>query len=112
MEHTKAYQEFKKNGNTKFVRYSEGAEMYHMSVSKFMQMAKDAKAIYKLGQLVLVNLKIFDEENISYHVAAGHIDEELLTELMTAILDNTYDNDEALKLKLFNAISIEEQFYE
>lgn len=61
MEHTKAYQEFKKNGNTKFVRYSEGAEMYHMGVSKFMQMAKDAKAIYKLGQLVLVNLKIFDE---------------------------------------------------
>lgn len=50
MEHTKAYQEFKKNGNTKFVRYSEGAEMYHMSVSKFMQMAKDAKAIYKLGR--------------------------------------------------------------
>lgn len=33
MEHTKAYQEFKKNGNTKFVRYSEGAEMYNMSVS-------------------------------------------------------------------------------
>ena len=61
MEHTKTYQEFKKNGNTKFVRYSEGAEMYHMSVSKFMQMAKNAKAIYKLGQLVLVNLKIFDE---------------------------------------------------
>lgn len=26
MEHTKTYQEFKKNGNTKFVRYSEGAE--------------------------------------------------------------------------------------
>lgn len=32
MEHTKAYQEFKKNGNTKFVRYSEGAEMYHMGM--------------------------------------------------------------------------------
>ena len=27
MEHTKAYQEFKKNGNTKFVRYSDGAEL-------------------------------------------------------------------------------------
>ena len=61
MEHTTAYQEFKKNGNTKFVRYSEGAEMYHMGVSKFMQRAKDAKAIYKLGQLVLVNLKIFGQ---------------------------------------------------
>ena len=47
MEHTKAYQEFKKNGNTKFVRYSEGAEMYHMSVSKFMQMAKDIQGVNK-----------------------------------------------------------------
>lgn len=51
MEHTKAYQEFKKNSNTKFVRYSEGAEMYHMGVSKFMQMAKDAKAIYHHTEL-------------------------------------------------------------
>lgn len=48
MEHTKAYQEYKKNGNTKFVRYSEGAEMYHMSVSKFMQMAKDARVLILL----------------------------------------------------------------
>lgn len=29
MEHTKTYQEFKKNGNTKFVRYSEGAEQFN-----------------------------------------------------------------------------------
>ena len=43
-------------------------EMYHMSVSKFMQMAKDAKAIYKLGQLVLVNLKIFDEYIETFHI--------------------------------------------
>lgn len=42
--------------------------MYHMSVSKFMQMAKDAKAIYKLGQLVLVNLKIFDEYIETFHI--------------------------------------------
>ncbi len=68
MEHTKAYQEFKKNGNTKFVRYSEGAEMYHMGISKFMQMAKDAKAVYKLGQLVLVNLNIFDEYIETFHM--------------------------------------------
>ena len=61
MEHTKAYQEFKKNGNTKFVRY-------HMGISKFMQMAKDAKAVYKLGQLVLVNLNIFDEYIETFHI--------------------------------------------
>ena len=68
MEHTKAYKEYKKNGNEKFVRYSEGAEMYHMGLSKFMQMAKDAKAVYKLGQLVLVNLKIFDEYLETFHI--------------------------------------------
>ena len=50
------------------IQHSEGAEMYHMSVSKFMQMAKDAKAIYKLGQLVLVNLKIFDEYLETFHI--------------------------------------------
>ena len=77
MEHTKTYQEFKKNGNTKVVRYSEGAEMYHMSVSKFMQMAKDAKAIYKLGQLVLVNLKIFDGYIETFHI----VDDEFYKEV-------------------------------
>lgn len=45
----------------KFVRYSEGAQMYHMSQSKFMQLAKDAKACYKISQLVLVNTEILDE---------------------------------------------------
>ena len=34
----------KKTNNKRFVRYTEGAEMYSMSVSKFMQLAKDAKA--------------------------------------------------------------------
>ena len=48
----------KKTNNKRFVRYSEGAEMYSMSVSKFMQLAKDAKACYKVNQLVLVNLDI------------------------------------------------------
>ena len=42
--------------------------MYHMSVSKFMQMEKDVKALYKLGQLVLVNLKIFDEYIEIFHI--------------------------------------------
>ena len=43
-----------KNGK-RFVRYKEGAEMYSMCQSKFEQMAKDAKAIYKVDKLVLVN---------------------------------------------------------
>jgi len=45
-----------------------------------------------------------DMENISYHVAAGRIDKNLLLEIITAQLANDYDN-EALKLKIFNAIT-------
>ena len=44
-------------------------------------------------------------EKISYQVAAGEIDKDLLLEIMTAIMAETYDYDEALKLKIFNAIS-------
>ena len=51
----------KKVNRDKFVRYEEGANMYHMGLSKFQQLAKDAKACYKLNQLVLVNLEILDE---------------------------------------------------
>ena len=61
MEHTKTYLDYKKKANEKFVRYDEGAEMYHMGISKFMQIAKDAKACYKIGQMVLVKLEIIDE---------------------------------------------------
>lgn len=43
-------------------------------------------------------------ENISYHVAAGKIDKELLHKIMTAIMDGTYDIDEELKLEILNAI--------
>ena len=52
----------------KFVRYSDGAEMYHVSVSTFMQWAKDAKACYKVKQLVLVKLEIIDEYLEAFHI--------------------------------------------
>ena len=45
--------------NKKFVRYKEGAELYSMCQSKFEQMAKEAKAIYKVDKVVLVNCEIF-----------------------------------------------------
>ena len=43
-------------------------------------------------------------ENISYHVAAGKINKELLHRIMIAILDGTYEIDEELKLEILNAI--------
>lgn len=50
-----------KTKQKRFVRYKEGAEIYSMCQSKFEQMAKDAKAIYKVDKLVLVNCDIFEE---------------------------------------------------
>lgn len=43
-------------------------------------------------------------ENISYQVAAGKINKELLQRILSAIMNNTYDSDEELKLDIFNAI--------
>lgn len=43
-------------------------------------------------------------ENVSYQVAAGKIDKELLHRIMTAIIDGTYEMDEELKLDIYNAI--------
>lgn len=50
-----------KEDRRKFVGYAEGAKMYGMGLSKFQELAKDAKACYKVGQMVLVNLEIIDE---------------------------------------------------
>ena len=50
-----------KANRKKFVRYKEGAELYSICQSKFEQMAKDAKAIYKIDKVVLVNCEIFEE---------------------------------------------------
>lgn len=52
----------------KFVRYKEGANLYSMSQSKFEQMAKDAGAIYKLNELVLVNMEVFDDYLESFRI--------------------------------------------
>ena len=49
---------------------------------------------------------IRESENISYHVAAGNITKELLGEWMAAVLRGEED-DEELKLKIYNAIARE-----
>ena len=56
------------------------------------------------GYLRSINAFIRESENISYHVAAGNISKELLGEWMDAVLSGTEDS-EALKLKIFHAIS-------
>lgn len=44
-------------------------------------------------------------ENISYHVAAGKINKNLLCKIMEAVMNGTYNTDEELKLEIYHAIS-------
>ena len=56
------------------------------------------------GYLRSVEAFILESENISYHVAGGSISKELLGEWIVAVLRGIED-DESLKLKIFNAIN-------
>ena len=44
-------------------------------------------------------------ENISYHVAAGKINKDLLRRIIDAVMDGTYEMNEELKLDIYNAIN-------
>lgn len=59
------------------------------------------------GYLGIAQTFLAKTENISLNVAAGKIDKDLLYKIMTAIMNDTYERDEELKLEICNAISKE-----
>ena len=63
MEATREKYDYKKakERKKKFVRYKEGAELYSMGMTKFQEISKEAGAVYKVGQLCLVNTDVLDE---------------------------------------------------
>ena len=44
----------------KFVRYKEGAERYSLGLTKFQALAKEAKSVYKIDVVALVNCELFE----------------------------------------------------
>ena len=73
-------------------------------------------AITLCAQMLLLNGYLYcsghfirEMENISYHVAAGNIDKDLLHEIITAVIKGD-ENDEGLKLKILHAIAGDEGF--
>jgi death on curing protein len=69
-------------------------------------------AISLSAQFLLLNGYVFvagrfirEMENISYHVAAGRIEKDLLHDIIDAVIHDEMD-DEALKLRILEAISI------
>jgi death-on-curing protein len=56
------------------------------------------------GYLFCIERFLHEMENISYHLAAGRIEKELLAELIHSVLLNEEDFCEELKLKLLLSI--------
>lgn len=68
-------------------------------------------AISLCAQMLLINGYTFitefcfHMENISYHVASGAIDKDLLRDVFVAVLSGNMDSDEELKFRIFMAVS-------
>ena len=81
---------------TKFHCFQDGNKRIAISLG--------AQFLLLNGYLFVVRRFIREMENISYHVAAGSIDKDLLQEIVCAVINDAMD-DESLKLKIINAIS-------
>jgi len=57
------------------------------------------------GYLFCLNRFITEMENITYHLAAGLIEKDLLQRIIHSIIENERDYDEALKLEILTIIS-------
>ncbi len=53
----------------KFVRYQEGAALYSIGLTKFQELAKEAKAVYKIEKVALVNCEIFEKYLETFRIA-------------------------------------------
>jgi hypothetical protein len=93
-EFTDALKDCVEMGNFKYAVYTD--KIYG---SIFREKAKEYRKIYCTSRF------LHEMENISYHVAAGNIDKDLLHEIITAFLAEEMDY-EGLKLKIVNAMSV------
>lgn len=65
----KTYSE-KKELLKKYVNASEGAIIYSIGKTRFMKLAEEAGAIYKVGSSALVNMQLFEEYLEKYREAS------------------------------------------
>jgi death on curing protein len=72
--------------------------------NKRISISLSAQMLLLNGYLNCTSRFLREMENISYHVAAGRIDKELLRDIIHAVLYEEMDTDEALKLRILEAI--------
>lgn len=107
-EFTDALRDFVDMGNAKYGLYTD--KIYQ---SIFKEKAKEYRQVLKLSELFLLQngylgiaqTFLAKMENISLNVAASKIDKDLLHKILTAIMNETYDGDEELKLEIYNSIN-------
>ena len=82
---------------------------FHCFADGNKRLAITLSALFLLqnGYLSIARTFLAKTENISLNVAASKIDKDLLHKIMTAIMNDTYDNDEELKLEIYNSINRE-----
>lgn len=82
---------------------------FHSFVDGNKRLAITLSTLFLLlnGYLAIAETFLAKTENISLNVAASKIDKELLHKILESIMNGSYDDDEALKLEIYNAINIE-----
>ena len=73
--------------------------------NKRLAITLSAQLLLINGYLAVAQTFFRETENISYHVAAGNIDKELLHEILDSIMKGNFDENEDVKFKYFSAIS-------
>lgn len=84
-------------GCCKFHTFTDGNKRIALSLSTQFLLIN--------GYLIIAQRFMRDMENISYHVASGNIDKDLLLDIIKSLFTGTFDTDEGLKLRIYNSIS-------
>lgn len=88
-----------------YLMYSLCKGHYFADCNKRISITLTANFFLKNGYMYLLKTFMEEMEAIVYHVAAGHIDRNLLTEIMHCIV-NDEDYSESIKLELMEAMSL------
>ena len=87
-----------------YLMYSLCKGHYFADCNKRISITLTLSFFLRNGYMYLVKNFMEEIEAIGYHVAAGHIDRDLLTEVMRCIV-NDEDYSESVKLELMEAMS-------
>ena len=87
-----------------YLMYSLCKGHYFADCNKRISITLTANFFLKNGYMYLLKTFMEEMEAIGYHVAAGHIDHDLLTDVMHSIVKDE-DYSESIKLELMEAMS-------